>query len=132
MLAGMLDAALCDLNALSPGITASAVLTLDGLVLAGSPPGSWADDQMGAVSACLFSAGTRLTEKAQHGQPEQIIILCAAGHVLVVPVGAEAIMVVLASPDTDMGLVATKVQQTAATVMAELACPIFMPHPPKQ
>lgn len=131
MLAGVLNAVLDGLNGTSTHITASSILTGDGLVLACVPPGT-ADDQMGAISACLFSAGGRLAEKVLHNPPEQIILISASGCILMSPVGDEATIAVLMSPGADVGVVAANVGKAAAKIMAELACPIFTPHPPKQ
>lgn len=95
MLTEPLNAVLGALNGTSSHITRSSVLSKDGFMLACVPPASRDEGLVGAISASLCAAGRRLAEKTLQDRPEQMVVKCAKGCILMAPAGDGAVIIVL-------------------------------------
>ena len=116
MRAELLAAVLRELQATTADIEASAVLSIDGLVMASVlPPGAeaHAEDRIGAMSAAMLALGERTARELARGELEQVMVRGQAGLALITRVGAEAVLTVLCKPQVRLGLVLLDIKRTA-------------------
>jgi len=89
----------------SPDIEASAVVSVDGLIMASSLPVEVEEDRVSAMSAAMLSLGERISGELGRGLPEQVYIRGKNGFVILMAVGEEAVLTALARPQAKVGLV---------------------------
>ncbi|HLE52873.1 MAG TPA: roadblock/LC7 domain-containing protein [Anaerolineales bacterium] len=89
----------------SPDIEASAVVSVDGLIMASSLPVEVEEDRVSAMSAAMLSLGERISGELERGLPEQVYIRGKNGFVILMAVGEEAVLTALARPQAKLGLV---------------------------
>lgn len=65
---------LAQLNSTSADIQASAVISIDGLMMAALLPAGLDQDRMGAMSAALLSLGARVARELDRGTLEQVLV----------------------------------------------------------
>lgn len=109
----MLSSILSDLNGTSADIEASAVLSIDGLMMASHLPAGMDEDRVGAMSAALLSLGDRTAEELARGALEQVLIKGQNGYVLMTHAGSDAVVTVLAKPNARLGLIFLDVKRAA-------------------
>src|SRR6187402_1544474 len=63
-----------DLQATTPEIEASAVVSVDGLIMASSLPVGVEEDRVSAMSAAMLSLGERISNELGRGALEQVYI----------------------------------------------------------
>jgi predicted regulator of Ras-like GTPase activity (Roadblock/LC7/MglB family) len=78
---------LSQLNATSADIQASAVISIDGLMMAALLPAGLDQDRMGAMSAALLSLGARVARELERGTLEQVLVKGDNGYVLMLQAG---------------------------------------------
>ena len=103
--AEMMVARLRDMQAASPEIEASAVVSVDGLIIASALPAEVEEDRVSAMSASLLSLGERIASELGRGTPEQVYIRGTNGFVILTAVGEEAVLTALARENAKLGLV---------------------------
>jgi hypothetical protein len=101
-----------DLQA-TPDIEASAVVSVDGLIMASSLPTSVEEDRVSAMSAAMLSLGERISGELGRSSLEQVYIHGDAGYVLLTAVGTEAVLTVLARKQAKLGLVLLEMRRAA-------------------
>ncbi len=116
MRAELLNSVLNDLNGSTTDIEASAVLSTDGLVMASMLPGGMDEDRVGAMSAAMLSLGDRISTELQRGTLEQVLIKGSKGYVLMTHAGDEAVVTVLAKPETRLGLIFLDLKRAAESI----------------
>jgi predicted regulator of Ras-like GTPase activity (Roadblock/LC7/MglB family) len=94
-----------DMQASSPDIEGSAVVSVDGLTIAAALPQSVEEDRVAAMSAAMLSLGERIASELGRGSLEQVYIKGANGYVLVMSVGEEAVLTALARENAKLGLI---------------------------
>lgn len=94
-----------DLQASSPSVEAAAVVSVDGLSMASSLPASIEEDRVAAMSAAMLSLGERIAHELGRGALDQVYIKGEKGYVVLLAVGGEAVLTVLADKDAKLGLV---------------------------
>lgn len=100
-----LNSILSRLNGSSADITASAVISRSGLMMAALMPQGLDGDRVGAMSAALLSLGERALTELDQGQLEQVLVKGKNGYVLMTDAGREAVLTVMTSADARLGLV---------------------------
>jgi predicted regulator of Ras-like GTPase activity (Roadblock/LC7/MglB family) len=93
-----------DLQASSPDVEASAVVRVDGLTIASALPSNVEEDRVSAMSAAMLSLGERIAGELGRGNLDQVYIRGMAGFVILMSVGAEAVLTVLARDQAKLGL----------------------------
>lgn len=93
-----------DLQASSPDVEASAVVSVDGLTMATALPASVEEDRVAAMSAAMLSLGERIAGELGRGKLDQVYIKGESGFVILMAVGQEAVLTVLARQETKLGL----------------------------
>ncbi len=94
-----------DLQTSSPDIEASAVVSSDGLAIATALPHNVEEDRVAAMSAAMLSLGERIATELGRGALEQVYIKGADGYVIIMSVGYEAVLTVLARENAKLGLI---------------------------
>ena len=81
-----------DMQAASPDIIASAIVSVDGLIIASALPGDVEEDRVSAMSAAMLSLGERIANELGRGTLEQVYIRGDEGFVILTAVGEEAVL----------------------------------------
>ena len=89
----------------TPDIEASAVVSVDGLIMASSLPGNVEEDRVSAMSAAMLSLGERISSELGRGLLEQVYIRGDNGFVILSSIGEEAVLTALARKEAKLGLV---------------------------
>lgn len=93
-----------DLQASSPDVEASAVVSVDGLTMASALPANVEEDRVSAMSAAMLSLGERIANELKRGSLDQVYIKGEGGFVILRSIGDEAVMTVLARDQATLGL----------------------------
>ena len=107
-----------ELQASVPDIEASAVVSVDGLIMASALPADVEEDRVSAMSAAMLSLGERIAGELGRGTLDQIYIRGSEGYVFLTSVGEEAVLTVLARPDAKLGLVFLDIRRAAEDLSA--------------
>lgn len=106
-----------------PGINASVIVTLDGLLVAAYPPDlpEAEDDptgapQVGAMAATSFGLAERTLERLGQGSLSRVLMEGNDGVMVVLPVGARAALAMLVDKETKLGTAMMSAVRTAAEV----------------
>lgn len=102
-----------DLQATTPEIEASAVVSVDGLIMASSLPAGVEEDRVSAMSAAMLSLGERISSELGRGLLEQVYIRGKLGHVILMSVGEEAVLTTLVREGAKLGLIFLDMRRTA-------------------
>jgi hypothetical protein len=106
-------ARLRDLQVGTPDIEASAVVSVDGLIIASALPANVEEDRVSAMSAAMLSLGERIAGELGRGTLDQVYIRGDNGYVILTAVGEEAVLTVLARKDAKLGLVFLDMRRAA-------------------
>jgi predicted regulator of Ras-like GTPase activity (Roadblock/LC7/MglB family) len=106
-------ARLKDLQISTPDIEASAVVSVDGLIIASALPSDVEEDRVSAMSAAMLSLGERIAGELGRGVLDQVYIRGVNGYVILMSVGEEAVLTVLAHKDAKLGLVFLDMRRAA-------------------
>jgi len=94
-----------ELQASSPDIEASAIVSVDGLSIASSLPQDVEEDRVSAMSAAMLSLGERIASELGRGVLDQVYIKGEEGYVVLMAVGEEAVLTALARKNAKLGLI---------------------------
>jgi predicted regulator of Ras-like GTPase activity (Roadblock/LC7/MglB family) len=106
-------ARLREMQIASPDIEASAVVSVDGLIMASALPAEGEEDRVSAMSAAMLSLGERISMELGRGALEQVYIRGDGGFVVLSAVGEEAVLTVLAREQAKLGLVFLEMRRAA-------------------
>jgi len=104
-----------DLQAGTSDIEASAVVSVDGLIIASALPATVEEDRVSAMSAAMISLGERIAAELGRGLLNEVYVKGKYGYVLLRSVGgeAEAVLTVLAREGAKLGLIFLDMRRTA-------------------
>ena len=94
-----------DLEAGTPDIEASAIVSVDGLIMASALPQDVEEDRVAAMSAAMLSLGERTAQELNRGKLDQVFIRGEAGYVLLMNAGEDAVLTTLVRKDAKLGLI---------------------------
>jgi predicted regulator of Ras-like GTPase activity (Roadblock/LC7/MglB family) len=94
------------MQASAPDIEASAVVSVDGLIMASALPVEVEEDRVSAMSAAMLSLGER-------GGLTQVYIKGSKGFIVLTSVGSEAVLTALARQDGKLGLIFLEMRRAA-------------------
>ena len=103
-----------DLQAGTPDVEASAVVSVDGLIIASDLPQDVEEDRVSAMSAAMLSLGERIAGELGRGTLDQVYIRGGNGYVILMSVGEEAVLTALAREDAKLGLLFLHMRRAAA------------------
>jgi uncharacterized protein len=102
-----------DMQASSPNIEASAVVSVDGLTIASALPQGVEEDRVAAMSAAMLSLGERIASELGRGALEQVYIKGSSGYVLLISVAEDAVLTALARENAKLGLILLDMHRAA-------------------
>src|SRR5512136_3204738 len=103
-----------ELQASSPDTEASAVVSVDGLSIASALPQGVEEDRVSAMSAAMLSLGERIASELGRGTLEQVYIKGSNGYVILMSVGMDAVLTVLAREQAKLGLILLDMRRAVA------------------
>jgi predicted regulator of Ras-like GTPase activity (Roadblock/LC7/MglB family) len=103
-----------DLRVSTPDIEASALVSVDGLIIASDLAADVEEDRVSAMSAAMLSLGERIAGELGRGMLDQVYIRGDNGYVILMSVGEEAVLTALARKDAKLGLVFLDMRRAAA------------------
>jgi len=86
-------------------IEASAVVSVDGLIIASALPAGAGEDRVSAMSAAMLSLGERIASELGRGVLDQVYVKGDRGYILLMSVGEEAVLTVMARKNAKLGLI---------------------------
>jgi predicted regulator of Ras-like GTPase activity (Roadblock/LC7/MglB family) len=101
------------MQAASPDIEASAVVSVDGLSMASALPAEVEEDRVSAMSAAMLSLGERISGELGRGSLDQVYIRGDGGYVLLTAIGDEAVLTALARENAKLGLIFLEMRRAA-------------------
>jgi hypothetical protein len=102
-----------ELQANTPDVEASAVVSVDGLTIAAALPTNVEEDRVSAMSAAMLSLGERIAGELGRGYLDEVYIHGDGGYVLLTAIGANAVLTVLARKQAKLGLVFLEMRRAA-------------------
>ena len=112
----MMVSRLREMQAASPDIEASAVVSVDGLIMASALPVEVEEDRVSAMSAAMLSLGERIAMELGRGALDQVYIRGDKGYVILTAVGEEAVLTALAREGAKLGLVFLEMRRAAESL----------------
>jgi len=97
----------------SPDIQASAIVSADGLIIASALPHNVEEDRVSAMSAAMLSLGERISLELRRGELDQVYIRGDNGYVMLMAVGEDAVLTIMAGVDAKLGLIFLDIKRTA-------------------
>ncbi|MBN1571717.1 MAG: roadblock/LC7 domain-containing protein [Deltaproteobacteria bacterium] len=94
-----------DLEAGTPDIEASAIVSVDGLIMASALPQDVEEDRVAAMSAAMLSLGERTAQELNRGKLDQVFIRGVNGYVLLMNAGEDAVLTTLVRKDAKLGII---------------------------
>lgn len=102
-----------EMQAATPEIEASAVVSVDGLTIASALPGDVEEDRVSAMSAAMLSLGERIATELQRGTLDQVYIRGDNGYVILSAIGEDAVLTALARQEAKLGLIFLEMRRAA-------------------
>jgi hypothetical protein len=102
-----------NLQGSTPDVEASAVVSVDGLIMASSLPAGVEEDRVSAMSAAMLSLGERIAGELGRGSLDEVYIHGNEGYVLLMASGMDAVLTVLAREQAKLGLVLLEMRRAA-------------------
>ncbi len=94
-----------DMQASSPEIEASAIVSIDGLTIASALPQEVEEDRVSAMSAAMLSLGERIASELGRGSLSQVYIKGEQGFVILMSIGEDTVLTALARENAKLGLI---------------------------
>jgi predicted regulator of Ras-like GTPase activity (Roadblock/LC7/MglB family) len=95
------------------GVEASAVVSVDGLIIASALPSGVEEDRVSAMSAAMLSLGERIASELGRGVLNQVYIRGDSGFVILMSAGEEAVLTALADQEARLGLIFLEMRRAA-------------------
>jgi len=111
-----LNGILKDLEATTSDIEASAVVSVDGLMIASALPRDVEEDRVAAMSAAMLSLGERTAKELARGALSEVYVKGESGYVILMASGENAVLTALARKDAKLGLVFLDMKRTAEEI----------------
>lgn len=101
------------MQAAAPDIEASAIVSVDGLIMASALPADVEEDRVSAMSAAMLSLGERIAEELGRGGLSQVYIKGSNGYIVLTSVGSDAVLTALVHQDGKLGLIFLEMRRAA-------------------
>jgi predicted regulator of Ras-like GTPase activity (Roadblock/LC7/MglB family) len=89
----------------SPGVEASALISEDGLMIASALSQDFDETRVAGMTATLLNLGTRAATELRRGAVSEVIVRGEHGYAVMINAGRGALLLVLASANTPLGLI---------------------------
>ena len=104
------------LESTTPDIEASAVVSVDGFMIASALPQDVEGDRVAAMSAAMLSLGERTSRELARGDLSEVYVKGEYGYVVLMASGENAVLTALARKNAKLGLVFLDMKRTAEEV----------------
>jgi hypothetical protein len=105
------------MQAAAPDIEASAVVSVDGLIMASALQQGVEEDRVSAMSAAMLSLGERISSELGRGGLEQVYIKGDSGSILLTAVGVEAVLTAMSRQEAKLGLIFLEMRRAAEDIV---------------
>ncbi len=105
-----------ELEATTPDIEASAVVSVDGLMIASALPQDVEEDRVAAMSAAMLSLGERTASELARGELSEVYVKGETGYIILMSAGENAVLTALARKDAKLGLIFLDMKRTAEEI----------------
>jgi predicted regulator of Ras-like GTPase activity (Roadblock/LC7/MglB family) len=102
-----------NMQAAAPDIEASAVVSVDGLIMASALQQGVEEDRVSAMSAAMLSLGERISNELGRAGLEQVYIKGNAGSIVLTSIGEEAVLTALARREAKLGMIFLEMRRAA-------------------
>jgi predicted regulator of Ras-like GTPase activity (Roadblock/LC7/MglB family) len=102
-------------------IQAVAVVSVDGLAITSILPSGVEEDRVAAMSAAMLSLGDRISSELGRGVLEQVHIKGEQGYVVLMAVGEDAVLTVMANEQAKLGLIFLEMRRASEDLKKILA-----------
>lgn len=103
-----------ELQTSTTDIEASAVVSIDGLIMASALPAEVEEDRVSAMSAAMLALGERIASELGRGTLDQVYVRGSNGFVILMSVGEEAVLTALVRENAKLGLVFLDMKRAAS------------------
>jgi len=97
----------------SPDIEASAIVSVDGLIMASALQADVEEDRVSAMSAAMLSLGERIASELGRGGLDQVYIKGSNGYIILTAIGSEAVLTAMARQEAKLGLIFLEMRRAA-------------------
>lgn len=94
-------------------VEASAVISVDGLIIASALPASLSEDRISAMSAAMLSLGEQINREMGLGPLEQLYTRGSNGYIILLAVGGSAVLTTLVKPEAKLGVLLLELRKAA-------------------
>ena len=101
------------MQAASSDIEASAVVSVDGLIMASALQADVEEDRVSAMSAAMLSLGERIATELSRGGLDQVCIKGSNGYIILTAVGEEAVLTALTREEAKLGLILLEMRRAS-------------------
>jgi hypothetical protein len=102
-----------NMQAAAPDIEASAVVSVDGLIMASALQQGVEEDRVSAMSAAMLSLGERISNELGRAGLEQVYIKGDRGSIVLTSIGDEAVLTAMARHEAKLGMIFLEMRRAA-------------------
>ncbi|MBV6451705.1 MAG: hypothetical protein DCC56_09125 [Anaerolineae bacterium] len=106
-----------NMQAAAPDIEASAVVSVDGLIMASALQQGVEEDRVSAMSAAMLSLGERISTELGRAGLEQVYIKGDAGSIVLTSIGDEAVLTAMARQEAKLGMIFLEMRRAAEDIV---------------
>lgn len=111
-----LKSILKDLEAATPDVEGSVVVSADGLVMASAMPSDVDEDRVAAMAAALLALGERSAGELGRGSLEQVFVKGEKGYIILMNAGRDAVLGGLCRQDAKLGMIFLDMKRAAQEI----------------
>lgn len=101
------------LRAASPEIVGSALVSIDGFVIASVLPTEIDEELVSGMAAAMLGVGERISSELMASRLEQTYVRSEKGYVILNAVGEESVLVILTTRQAKLGLVFIDIRRSS-------------------
>lgn len=95
----------------SPDVIGTAVVDVQGFIIASAIPSGVDEEELGAMTATMHGAGEQIAEQLMHSTVDQTYVKTEKGYVILNAAGPDTVLVLLATKNVKLGLVFLMLKQ---------------------
>lgn len=113
----LIKSILHDLLDTSPYVKASAVVKVSGLTVVSVMPPYMEEERVSAMAAVMLLLGERITNAMRGGALDKVYIKGEEGHIVLMSIGKEAVLTVMAGERAPLGLLFVEMRLAAEKLL---------------
>ncbi len=108
------------LRSASPDIIGSAVVSIDGFVIASVLPSEIDEELVSGMAAAMLGVGERISSELMGAAMEQTYVRSDKGYIVLNAVGQDSVLIVLTTKEAKLGLVFIELKRSCAELLKTL------------